>query len=153
MAKFQFLCSNHRRWLADNPEAANRTWRESYSRSLDLVEEYDYAQAISYAGAAFETADIVLRQSGQKTSSAIRLFASSCVLLTQLLYAQKQGEVARAVLAASLARFEQLLVLGTHRSEVLAGCAELLKIGERPDCRDDLFSGRASTTAASSQIH
>ena len=60
MHKFHFLCTHHRRWLQDNPEAVAVTWLQSYTRSLDLSEEHNYKEAANHAGAAFETAEIAL---------------------------------------------------------------------------------------------
>lgn len=58
MKKFKFLCANHSLWLSENPKAAADNWLQSYSRSLDFVQECNNRQAINHAGAAFETAKI-----------------------------------------------------------------------------------------------
>lgn len=153
MTKLQFLCSNHRQWLLDNPGAAIRTWMESYSRSLDLLDEQDYQLAISNAGTAFEASEIVLGQGCPTTPLAIRRFADSGVLLAQLLFLDRKGDSARAVLAASVARFEKLLVLGIEKKAVLAGCEQLLKVGESPNSMEWAFVGDLYTTTAGQQLH
>ncbi|MFT4615097.1 MAG: hypothetical protein ACI9NT_002249 [Bacteroidia bacterium] len=153
MKKFQFLCTNHRRWLSGNREAAIHTWLQSYSRCLDLVDERNYLLAINHAGAAFEASEIALNQENPATSVTIQRFADSGVLLAQLLYWTKESRFASAVLASSIARFEKLLVLGVERKTVLAGCERLLEVGESLTCFDCSFGGNANATAASQQVH
>lgn len=153
MTKLQFLCSNHRQWLLDNPTAAIRTWMESYSRGLDLADEREYAQAVSHAGTAFEISEIVLGQATPVTPTAIHRFTDSSVLLVQLLYVEDKSDMARAVLAASVARLEQLLLLGVEKKVVLAGCDRLLNVGESPTSRELAYVGDAHTTLVSTQLH
>lgn len=153
MTKLQFLCSNHRRWLCDNPDAAIRTWMESYSRSLDLVDEHDYSPALNHAGTAFEISEIVLGQTMPVTPIAIHRFADSSVLLAQLLYLEQQGDSARAVLAAAVVRLEKLLVLGIEKSTVLAGCEQLLKVGENPGLMEWAIVEDSYNTAVTQLLH
>ena len=132
MTKLKFLCVNHRRWLRDNPDAAVNTCVRSFSRGLDLAEEHNYREAINYAGAAFESSDIVLAQA-PATWTAIRNFADSGALLVRLLNCEGQGHQARNVLGAATARLEALLTTGVERQAVMAGCRRLLHYaGEEP---------------------
>ena len=40
MTRLQFLCVNHRRWIIENPNVAERTWMQTYSRSIELLDDY-----------------------------------------------------------------------------------------------------------------
>ncbi|MFK7733836.1 MAG: hypothetical protein AB8B48_19605 [Pseudomonadales bacterium] len=153
MTKLQFLCSNHRRWLRENPRAAVRVWMESYSRSFDLLEEHDFRQALLHAGSAFETAEIVLGQAATPDLLLIRRFADSSVLLAQVLYLEQKPDSARAVLAASVVRFERLLALGIEKKAVLAGCEQLMNVGESPSAMEWAFVRDTYTAEPSQQFH
>lgn len=153
MKKFRFLCANHRQWLCRNPKEAINVWFEAYSRSLDCVEEHSYLEAINHAGAAFEASEIALDQGTPVSATDIHRFADSGVLLAQLLYSAGEGRFARAVLASSISRFEQLLSLGIERKTVLAGCQRFVALGENPACiHKNLLSHNCSATA-SMMIH
>ena len=131
MNKFQFLCSNYLLWLAANPEAAIHTWGRSYYRCIDLTEEQDYKQAITYAGAAYETAEILLKQEPVATAETIHRLADSAILLTKLFYELHESRLAKSVLNATVLHFDRLLLLGAERNAVLHGCARLIEIGEK----------------------
>ncbi|NQX87045.1 MAG: hypothetical protein HRT77_00120 [Halioglobus sp.] len=129
--KFQFLCSNHREWLAKNPQAALNAWRQNYQRSVDLSDDEDFVEAARHAGAAFEAADIILCQGWQPKPTAISQFTDAAVLLVQLLYQLREPRLAANVLGSTLSRLEKMLVGNPdQRRDILAGCARLQCIGD-----------------------
>ncbi len=125
MHKFHFLCTHHRRWLQNNPEAVAGTWLQSYTRSLDLSEEHHYKEAANHAGAAFETAEIALSHGLGAGANTIHRFADSGVLLVQLLTRLGERRIASAVLNSAIGRLEQLLLVGVEKTAILAGWAAL----------------------------
>ena len=128
MTKLRFLCSNHRSWLSHHPAAAAAMWAQAYSQALELREECKYAEAVLHAGAAFETADLLLAQQTPIETRAINRFSDSAALLAQLLYQLREGRLASAMLGAAVNRLESLSSGGTPRSITLAGCQRLMRV-------------------------
>jgi len=155
MTKLQFLCINHRRWIMDNPEVSSRTWMQAYSRSLELLDEREYSQAASHAGAAFETADIMLAQCSTPNPVDIRRFCDSGLLLVQLLYLLQESQLAGTVMTSALTRLEGLLATGSDRRAVLAGCQRLqLCLEDLPRSEEHAKARSAARPAAASlRVH
>lgn len=131
MQKLQFLCSNHRQWLASNPRAAVNAWQDAYHRGVDLAEDEDYIEATKHAGAAFETAEIVLSHPWNKGPVRIRRFTESAALLVQLFYELKEPRLAASVLGSTIGRLERLLISHSNeRKEVLAGCCRMQQVAD-----------------------
>lgn len=143
MLKLQFLCTHHRHRLSENPTAASSIWGHAYSASLEFIAEYNYAQALRHAGAAFEIAELLLAKHTAITEKDISRFSDSGALLIQLLYRLDEARLASTILAAAIGRLEQLISCGEHRGTVLDGCQRLMQIG------DDL----PSTTSEGSPRH
>lgn len=155
MHKLQFLCTNHRTWLSDNPKAAASTWSQTYSRSLELCEECRYSEALRYAGAAFEAADMLLNQEKQIRGNAINRFCDSAALLVQLLYRLEEKHLARTILAAAIDRMNKLPGHTFPRSLLLQGCQRLMAIENDIPSPDLIFSSSsfATSTPGSAALH
>ncbi|MFV8819952.1 hypothetical protein [Haliea sp. E17] len=130
MHKMRFLCATHRAWLKDNPLAANSLWLRSQQRGQELAEEQDYLDAARHAGAAFETAGILLGRPARPGALDIRRFTESCTLLVDMLQRLGEHDGARNMAAAAIARMEQLLLRGVERTAVLDACQRLLQAGQ-----------------------
>ncbi|MCP4210423.1 MAG: hypothetical protein GY764_02995 [Halieaceae bacterium] len=125
MKKLQFLCGTHRQWLASNPRAAVNAWREAYYRGIDLAEDEDYVEATRHAGAAFETAELVLSHPW-RGPVRITHFTDTVTLLVRLLHQLKEPCLAATVLGSAISRLERLLTSSeTDRQAALAGCSRM----------------------------
>ncbi len=155
MTRLQFLCVNHRRWIRDNPDVAARTWMQAYSRGVELLDEYRYARAARHAGAAYETADIMLTQASPPGAVDLRRFCDSGLLLIQSLYLLGEAQLAATIMASALGRLDGLLHAGCDRRSILSGCQRLQQFAECPP-GDKLPGERpapATVATASSHVH
>lgn len=123
--KLQFLCSNHRLWLADNPGAALRTWQQAFDKGQDLAAAGSLRSAINHAGCALESSDILLEHSPHINDSDITRFNTSCAFLAQLLCQLGEDELAHITLQSALMRLQGLLTRGEHQDEIAAGLKAL----------------------------
>lgn len=130
MQKLQFLCANHRAWLFDIPRAAASTWAQAYSRSLELVDEAHYPEALRQAGCAFETAELLLAEPMAAPERAVSRFSDSGVLLVQLLKRVGQVDLAADIRERAIFRLQGLLKGGAARPVVMEGCRRLMRMNE-----------------------
>ena len=131
MKKLQFLCSNHRQWLASNPRAAVNAWRDAYHRGIELAEDEDYAEATRHAGAAFETAELVLSHPWRGPVRITR-FTDTATLLVQLLRQLKEPCLAAKVQGSAINRLERLLTNNeADRQAVHAGCTRMQRAAHK----------------------
>jgi hypothetical protein len=131
MKKFRFLCTHHHRWLSDRPEKAINNWSQCYRRSLHLAEDRKYREAISHAGSAFETSEILLDQRTATTATDILRFTNSGVLLAELLHSVGYDGFARTIVDSTMIRIERLLILGVEKKTALTACSRLLMVEEK----------------------
>ena len=130
MKRLQFLCSNHRQWLASNPRAATNAWRDAYQRGIELAEDEDYPEATRQAGAAFETAELVLSHPW-RGPVRIKRFTETATLLVQLLHQLKEPCLAAEVHGTAISRLKRLLTSSeADRQAVLAGCTRMQRAAD-----------------------
>jgi len=128
--KLNFLCQYHRRWMQEDPARAMTTWLTSYDRAVELAAHANFPEAIRCAGSALEAAEIALLEGGTPGTPDIRRYTHTGVLLAQILWECGERRLARAVVCDAVAAMEQLLLRGIERREVLAGCEQLLRVGD-----------------------
>lgn len=107
-----YLCDLHKKWLQDNPLAANHHYHESMETAIELLESGRHQQALNYLGAAHETAETLL-QNELMFDKFLSEFGSSLVIFSASLLRLGQFNAARMALQNGLARYEMLLNTGT----------------------------------------
>lgn len=153
MQKLQFLCANHRAWLFDNPRAAAATWAQAYSRSLELVDEAQYPEAVRHAGCAFETAELLLAETIAAPERAVSRFSDSGVLLVQLLKQVGQVDLAVDIRERAIFRLQGLLQGHAARPVVMEGCRRLMRMNDELPKSTGYRPSANVTPLRSGQIH
>ena len=91
----QFLCPQHRQWLASHPHAATAAMTDAQETGYYYRDRGRYQDALPYLGCAYETAEIVLSTQVQDSKMALIGFTSSAILLADNythLGMQKEGK-------------------------------------------------------------
>ncbi|MFA0809626.1 hypothetical protein [Microbulbifer epialgicus] len=117
----RYLCANHRQWLVDNKDCAEKAWWDWMERGKLLSEEGNHLEAIPYLGCAFDVAGMLLTCQWPCYATSAQRFSESAVGLMEAYREQGDEKLHQYILAgASSALARQL---GERdKQEVAAGC-------------------------------
>ncbi|AEE25160.1 hypothetical protein [Paraglaciecola chathamensis] len=127
-----FLCPNHRQWLATNPIAAHTHLRETQDTGQYYRDQGAWQQALPYLGCAYETAEIVMSQADRQTSSKVVDFTATAVLLADTLQKLGQKTLSLAIYDQAQKRLKPELTLSYQQPKLqrcVIDCIKSLALG------------------------
>ncbi len=78
---FKFICPRHRAWLEGSPDVAAPFWRSGFEQAQRLMKQKDWLNAWRHAGAAYEAAQLMVRDAQCCDRSWVRRFSASAAQL------------------------------------------------------------------------
>ena len=124
--RFNFLCAVHRQQLESEPSRAIRLWQDGFDTAQLFCEQSMWAEAISHAGCAFETADIILSQRFINYMVACDRFCYSTLLISEIFSRLEYKDEAKQVLSMAMGRYERELNLSVLGRDTIIDCLNRL---------------------------
>lgn len=80
-----FLCATHREWLVRQPDQAIESYTNASKKSIYLMDQRQWKQAIPYLGCALESAEILLATRAMSPSISLDWYLQSLARLIGVL--------------------------------------------------------------------
>ncbi|GAA5443702.1 hypothetical protein Misp06_01880 [Microbulbifer sp. NBRC 101763] len=145
----RYLCANHRQWLFDNRDRAEKAWLDWMERGRLLIEDGHHSEAIPYLGCAFDVAGMLLARQWPSYAVSAQRFSESAASLMEAYREQGDEKLHHYILAGASSVLARQLG-ERDKNKVAAECISALY----PDGSGEFMSavprGKAATGAETS---
>lgn len=108
--RLQFLCADHREWLANSPGSAIDCRSNGLETGRVLCDDYRWDEVLPHVGCAYEASEIILSMVYIDRHNAVRFFTSSVYLLAKVLIEMNCYEDTRLVYRSASERLRRELL-------------------------------------------